>query len=87
MTAVRTWPDVWPAKNRTLGWDVIEWTAGRVNGEEGDPMLLQPDGPEAGGHWNYTPEQVSIVLRLYEIDDRGRFLHRRAVLRRMKGWG
>jgi len=50
-------------------------------------MLLQPDGPDAGGPWLYTDEQRDFVLRLYEIDERGRFVYRRSVLRRMKGHG
>ena len=75
---VRSWPDVVPADNRTLGWQALEWTA---------EFLNQPDGPAAGRPWEYTTEQVKIVLRWYEIDDLGRFIHRRGVLRRMKGWG
>lgn len=75
---VRSWPDVVPADNRTLGWSVLEWAS---------EFLRQPDGPDAGDPWVYTPEQVRIVLRWYEIDERGRFVHRRGVLRRMKGWG
>lgn len=67
-----------PANNRTLGWDVLEWTT---------EYLRQPDGPDAGEPWTYTNEQVRIVLRWYELDDKGRFVHRRGVLRRMKGWG
>jgi hypothetical protein len=87
VSAVRTWPDIWPAENRTLGWDILAWTAGIVDGKPGSPMLLQPDGPNAGEAWEYTPEQQGIILRLYEIDDNGKFVHRRVVLRRMKGWG
>jgi len=76
--AVRTWPDIVPSPNRTLGWAVLEWTADH---------LLQPDGPDAGQPWEYTPEQTRIVLRWYEINEGGSFRHRRGVLRRMKGWG
>lgn len=76
--AVCTWPDVVPDPKRTLGWDVLAWTADH---------LQQPDGPRAGEPWEFTTEQARIVLRWYEIDDAGRFVHRRGVLRRMKGWG
>ena len=76
--AVRSIPDTVPPEDRTLGWAVLRWTADH---------LLQPDGPDAGRPWRYTPEQVRIVLRWYAIDDAGRFVHRRGVLRRMKGWG
>jgi len=75
---IRSWPDVVPPDNRTLGWQVLEWTAEYLN---------QPDGPAAGKPWEYTTEQVKIILRWYQIDDTGRFIHRRGVLRRMKGWG
>lgn len=75
---IRSWPDIVPPDNRTLGWQVLEWTAEYLN---------QPDGPAAGQPWEYTTEQVKIILRWYEIDERGRFIHRRGVLRRMKGWG
>jgi hypothetical protein len=67
-----------PDENRTLGWNVLAWTA---------EYLQQPDGPNAGQPWLFTDEQARIVLRLYEIDDHGRFVYRRGVLRRMKGWG
>lgn len=75
---IRSWPDTVPADNRTLGWQVLEWTSEYLN---------QPDGPAAGRPWEYTTEQVKIVLRWYAIDARGKFIHRRGVLRRMKGWG
>ena len=75
---IRTWPDTIPPPKRTLGWEFLAWTADN---------LLQPDGPNAGEPWIYTPEQMRIVLRWLEIDDDGKFRHRRGVLRRMKGWG
>lgn len=78
MTEVRTFPDVVPPENRTLGWAVLAWTA---------DWLLQPDGPNAGSPWAFTREQVRILLRWYQVDDAGRFAYRRGVLRRMKGWG
>lgn len=75
---VRTWPDTVPPENRTLGWEVLNWTA---------THLLQPDGPDAGGPWTYTPEQVRILLRWFEIDDAGVFVRRQGTIRRLKGWG
>jgi len=71
-------PDIAPEENRTIGWSVLEWTASWLN---------QPDGPEAGEPWTFTDEQARIVLRWFEIDADGRFIARRGVLRRMKGWG
>lgn len=75
---VRYGPTGFPPENRTLGWDILEWQT---------KYLLQPDGPEAGGPWSYTPEQVRFVLWWYAIDEEGRFAYRRGCLRRMKGWG
>ncbi|MEV6526879.1 terminase [Longispora sp. NPDC051575] len=62
----------------SLGWDMLAWTAA---------YLLQPDGPNVGRAWRFTPEQARFLVWLYAVDDRGRFLYRYAVLRRMKGWG
>jgi hypothetical protein len=67
-----------PEDNRTLGWHVLEWCT---------DYLLQPDGPDAGSPWHFTPEQAGMVLIWYEIDGNGVFTHRRGVVRRMKGWG
>lgn len=67
-----------PAENRTLGWEALGWTT---------EFLRQPDGADAGLPWRFTAEQVRILLRWYEIDEHGRFVSRRGVLRRMKGWG
>lgn len=75
---LRSWPDRVPSDNRTLGWHVLAWTS---------EYLVQPDGVSAGEPWRYTDEQVRVLLRWYQIDARGRFVHRRGVLRRMKGWG
>ena len=75
--AVRSMPDVTPPENRTLGWQVLAWTRA---------YLRQPDGENAGADWVFTPEQARIVLRWYAVDESGRFVYRRGVLRRMKGW-
>lgn len=75
---VRTWPDTVPPENRTLGWSVLAWVTDYV---------LQPDGLQAGEPFQFTPEQVRIVLRWFEIDDAGRFTRRTGTIRRLKGWG
>lgn len=62
----------------TLGWQVLDWTI---------DYLLQPDGPDAGAPWRFTNEQVRLILWWYAIDPLGRFIYRRAVVRRSKGWG
>lgn len=63
---------------RTLGWAVLGWAS---------EYLLQPDGPDAGAPWKFTPEQARFILWWYAIDERGRFTHRYAMYRRMKGAG
>lgn len=67
-----------PAENRTLGWGILDWAT---------RWILQPDGPDAGTPWKYTPEQARMVLVWYGIDDNGKFTYRRGVIRRCKGWG
>lgn len=78
LAPIRTVPDTVPDRERTLGWDVLLWTA---------RYLRQPDGPDAGSAWKFTPEQVRIVLRWYEIDGKGVFTRKQGTVRRLKGWG
>lgn len=78
MDPVRTWPDVAPNDDRTLGWPILEWVT---------EYVLQPDGPDAGQPFTFTPEQVRILLRWFQVDDAGRFVHRSGTIRRLKGWG
>ncbi len=63
---------------KTLGWEILAW---------GSEMLGQPDGKNKGDVWQYTNEQALFILRFYAVDEGGRFLYRRAVLERAKGWG
>jgi hypothetical protein len=49
--------------------------------------LEQPDGPRAGEPWRYTAEQLRFLLWWFALDERGRFIYRGGMLRRMKGWG
>ena len=76
MKALATAPDGLP--ELTLAWDVIAWC---------QAWLQQPDGPNAGGDWRFTDEQMRFLAWWYEVDDDGRFVFRRGVLRRAKGWG
>ncbi|WP_211216205.1 terminase [Longispora albida] len=76
LAPVRIGPLGLPA--HSLGWDLLAWTA---------RYLVQPDGPDAGAPWRFTAEQARFVVWFYAIDERGRFVYRYAVLRRMKGWG
>ena len=76
LEGITTGPEGLP--ERTLGWDVLGWTA---------EYLAQPDGPRAGEPWTFTPEQARFVLWFYAIDPNGRFTYRYAMFRRMKGHG
>jgi hypothetical protein len=73
---IRTGPTGKP--DLTLGWEVLQWTA---------DYLLQPDGPEAGEPWRFTPEQARFVLFWYAVSPQGRFVYRSGMFRRMKGHG
>src|SRR5690606_26823535 len=79
MQAITTLPD-FPLDGsvKTLGWQVITWI---------EEMLRQPDGDDAGQPFRLTPEQLRLTLWFYAVDDRGRFVYRRAVFRRSKGHG
>lgn len=62
----------------TLGWDILDW---------GSTFLAQPDGANKGDTWSYTKEQAKFILWFYAVDETGRFIYRRALLARPKGWG
>lgn len=62
----------------TLGFEAVGWI---------EEFLGQPDGDNAGEPYRLTPEQLNFVLWYYALDASGRFVYRRAVLRRAKGWG
>jgi phage terminase large subunit-like protein len=74
--AVRTLPEGKP--DHSLGIGVLNWCS---------EWLRQPDGPDAGQPWQFTREQARFVLWWYAVDQRGRWLYTRGVLRRPKGWG
>jgi hypothetical protein len=76
VTAVLTLPQGQPA--HSLVKDVLFWSS---------EFIRQPDGPNGGGEWRYTPEQVRFMKWWYAIDDTGRWVYLRGVLRRAKGWG
>jgi phage terminase large subunit-like protein len=67
-----------PHPTRSLGYQVIRWA---------EEKIRQPDGKNAGGPWNFTPEQKRFILWFYAIDDDGKWLYRTGALRRSKGWG
>lgn len=62
----------------TLGYEILDWT---------EHYLRQPDGPNSGETFRFTEEQEDFLLWWYALDAQGRFVYRRGVLRRSKGWG
>lgn len=62
----------------SLGWQILDWSL---------EHLVVPDGPLAGEPLDLTDEQATILVRFYGLDDRGKFLFRRAAVRRAQGWG
>lgn len=70
--------DPLPPPSRTLGYHAIMWA---------ERYLLQPDGPDIGKPWRFTPEQARFMLHWYAIDERGRFVWPYGMLQRMKGAG
>jgi hypothetical protein len=76
--ALRTIEDYVPDPTRTLAPQILQWI---------DAYLLQFDGANAGQPLQLSREQARLLARWYEIDERGRFVFRRGVVRRMKGHG
>lgn len=64
----------WFLPEKTLGWEIIGWAGQWLKSEQGTP-------------WRFTPEQMRFLLWWYAIDHNGRFIYRKGVLQRMKGWG
>lgn len=73
-----TWlrePDgAWKLPEHTLGWQIAGWCAEFLKAEDGGP-------------WKFTREQLRWVLWWYAVDETGRFIYRKGVLQRLKGWG
>lgn len=66
--------DGWYLPEKTLGWQIAGWAAEWLRGEDGKP-------------WRFTMEQLRFILWWYAVDHNGRFIYRKGVLQRMKGWG
>jgi hypothetical protein len=60
----------------TLGWAVLEWMANYLPSprDSAQPLLL-------------TDEQAEFVLAWYAVDSHGKFIYRRSISERAKGWG
>ena len=66
----------WMLPEHTLGWELAAWCT---------RFLANPNDPDSP--WEFTTEQLRFLLWWYAVDARGRFLWRRGVLQRLKGWG
>jgi hypothetical protein len=62
---------------KSLGWELLPLA----------DDLRVPSGEFYGAPLVLTDEQADFTLRFYAVDEQGRFLFRRACLRRPKGWG
>lgn len=61
----------------TLGWGIAKWCSDYLEPLGADQEVFQ-----------FTLEQLRIVLWWYAVDDEGKFIYRRrGVLQRIKGWG
>lgn len=67
-----------PLPELSLGWGVLDWCS---------TYLAQPDGANKGDTWTFTDEQARFLIHFYAVDEHGKFLYRRAILERVKGWG
>lgn len=64
----------WVLPEHTLGWQIAGWCAEYLRNDQGGP-------------WKFTPEQLRFILWWYAVDGDGRFVYRKGVLQRLKGWG
>lgn len=72
------WKPDFPGEQPSLGWAMLDWYT---------DMLAQPDSAEYQP-LQLTTEQAQFVLDWYRVDPlTGRFVYRRGVLSRAKGWG
>lgn len=58
----------------TLGWQAIDWVEANLINDEGGKFIL-------------TNEQKRLLLWWYAVDENGRFVYRKSVIQRLKGWG
>lgn len=69
----------WLLPQWTLGWQIAGWTAKYLNSVAEDA--------EEGEPFRFTKEQLRFILWWYAVDEHGRFVYRKGVLQRLKGWG
>lgn len=72
------WKPAYEGDFPSLGYEVIDWCFENLN---------SPDDPD-GNPLVFTKEQEDFIIRWYAIDPRtGRFLYRRGLIGRPRGWG
>lgn len=64
----------WLLPERTLGWEILGWTAEHLKSDDGQA-------------WRYTLEQARFILHWYSLGADGRFTYRDCMFQRLKGWG
>lgn len=64
----------------TLGWQILDWIEKNLLSDETDDF----GNPQP---FKATDEQKRLILWWYEVDERGRFVCRKGVIQRIKGWG
>lgn len=71
--------DSYVIPEHTLGWELAEFAA----------RWLKIDDEETGDFrpFTFSDEQLRFGLWFYAHDERGKFIYRRALLQRLKGWG
>jgi hypothetical protein len=67
-----------PLPEWSLGWEILRWCSDN---------LAQPDGANKGDKWRFSKEQARFVIHFYAVDQHGKFMYRRGLLGRVKGWG
>lgn len=67
-----------PKPTRSIGYAGVVW---------GRKHVLQPDGPQKGGPFTLTPEQLRFVLWWYAINAHGQMIYPSGMFMRMKGAG
>lgn len=68
------WDGGWVLPKHTLGWRVLGWCGRWLRDKR-------------GRDWQFTLEQARFILWFFAVDEHGDFVHRNAVLQRLKGWG
>lgn len=72
------WAPFDPNAPLTLGWQNARWA---------ESVLIQPNGPQAGKPFRFTPRQLRFLLWWYAVDDELRWLFSHGARRLAKGSG